>query len=54
MALARAHPDGLRRNALYAIGAARDGKARPVVERLTADESPAVRDAARWALGRLG
>jgi epoxyqueuosine reductase len=54
MALARANPDGLRRNALYAIGAARDEKARPVAERLTRDPSPAVRDAAIWALRRLG
>jgi epoxyqueuosine reductase len=53
MALARAHPDGLRRNALYAIGAARDGKARAVVERLAEDPSPEVRDAAAWALARL-
>jgi len=54
MALARANPDGLRRNALYAIGAARDRKALPVVERLTTDENPAIRDAALWARGRLG
>jgi epoxyqueuosine reductase len=53
MALARQAPDGLRRNALYAIGAARDRGARSVVERLTADPSAAVRDAAAWALGRL-
>jgi epoxyqueuosine reductase len=53
MALARANPDGLRRNALYAIGAARDGKGRPVAERLARDPSPPVRDAALWALGRL-
>ena len=53
MALARANPDGLRRNALYAIGAARDRAARPVVERLTSDPSPTVREAAAWALGRL-
>jgi epoxyqueuosine reductase len=54
MALARANPDGLRRNALYAIGAARDRKALPVVRSLTGDADPAVRNAARWALGRLG
>ena len=52
-ALARAHPDGLRRNALYAIGAARDQSAGAVVDRLVADASPAIRDAATWALGRL-
>jgi epoxyqueuosine reductase len=53
MALARANPDGLRRNALYAIGAARDHSARPVAERLSRDGNAAVRDAAIWALGRL-
>jgi epoxyqueuosine reductase len=53
MAVARAQYDGLRRNALYAIGAARDPGARPVVERLTRDASPVVREAAAWALHRL-
>jgi epoxyqueuosine reductase len=56
MAVARARYDGMRRNALYAIGGARDGKARPVVERLaglTDDTDPAVTDAARWALRRI-
>ena len=53
MALARAQYDGIRRNALYAIGNARDRAARPVVEGLTDDPAPSVRDAARWALGRL-
>jgi len=54
MALARAHHDGLRRNALYAIGGARDRAARAVVDRLTEDPSEVVRDAARWARGQLG
>jgi epoxyqueuosine reductase len=54
MALARATPDGLRRNALYSIGAARDAGARAVVERLASDPSPAVREAADWARKRLG
>ena len=53
MALARAQYDGLRRNALYAIGTARDRGARPVVAGLVNDPAPSVRDAARWALGRL-
>ncbi|HSZ82827.1 MAG TPA: tRNA epoxyqueuosine(34) reductase QueG [Polyangia bacterium] len=53
MAVARATPDGLRRNALYAIGAARDQAARSTVERLVADADPTVRDAAAWALDRL-
>ncbi|HTA18173.1 MAG TPA: tRNA epoxyqueuosine(34) reductase QueG [Polyangia bacterium] len=53
MAVARATPDGLRRNALYAIGGARDRAARPTVEKLTSDADPTVRDAAEWALERL-
>jgi epoxyqueuosine reductase len=55
MAVARARHDGLRRNALYSIGAARDRAARPVVARLAEapGESPVVRDAAAWALRRL-
>jgi epoxyqueuosine reductase len=53
MALARAGADGLRRNALYAIGAARDRGARAVVDALAADESAVVRDAAAWARRRL-
>jgi epoxyqueuosine reductase len=56
MAPARAQYDGLRRNALYAIGAAperADRAARAVVERLVDDSAPAVADAARWALERI-
>ncbi|HZN91730.1 MAG TPA: tRNA epoxyqueuosine(34) reductase QueG [Myxococcales bacterium] len=53
-ALARAKYDGLRRNAAYALGAARDAGSRNVLERLAADPSPMVVDAARWALQRLG
>ncbi len=51
--LARAGFDGLRRNAAYALGAARDRHARPILEALTRDEAPQVREAAMWALGRL-
>jgi epoxyqueuosine reductase len=51
--LARAKYHGLRRNAAYALGAARDGGARPVLERLAEDAEPRVREAARWALSRL-
>jgi len=57
MALARAQYDGLRRNALYAIGGAperADSAARTVVETLVGDPSPVVADAARWARDRLG
>jgi epoxyqueuosine reductase len=54
MALARARYDGLRRNALYAIGTARDRGARAVVDRLVDDAAPVIKEAARWARGRLG
>ena len=52
-ALARAGLDGLRRNAAYALGAARDVGSRPVLERLARDPSAVVSEAARWALARL-
>lgn len=51
--LGRAQFDGLRRNAAYALGAARDQNAREVLQRLTADTSERVRVAAQWALQRL-
>lgn len=51
--LARAGYDGLRRNAAYALGAVKDAGARPVLERLAADPSAVVAEAARWALERL-
>jgi epoxyqueuosine reductase len=53
MAVMRTGYHGLRRNALYAIGAARTRAARPVVERLCDDSNPNVSEAARWALARL-
>jgi len=52
-ALARAHYDGLRRNAIYALGVARDANARPLLEKLSADSSDLVRSAAQWALQQL-
>jgi epoxyqueuosine reductase len=52
-ALARAKYDGLRRNAVYALGAARDGGAAPLLRRLAGDSSELVSSAARWALERL-
>jgi epoxyqueuosine reductase len=54
MALARVRYDGLRRNALYAIGTARDRGARAVVERLLDDPAPVIKEAAAWAKERLG
>jgi epoxyqueuosine reductase len=52
--LARAKYDGLRRNAAYALGAARDRSSQQLLERLVSDPSAAVREAAAWALTRLG
>src|SRR4051812_51309 len=53
MAVARARYDGLRRNAILALGAARRRRSRPLLEKLCTDPSPVVREAARWALERL-
>ncbi len=55
MAVARAQYDGLRRNALYAIGAARERPMRraAVVDRLADDPAPVVSEAARWARQRI-
>lgn len=44
---------GLRRNAVFALGAARDETARPTLERLAHDADAQVAEAARWALQRL-
>jgi len=52
-ALARAQYDGLRRNAIYALGVAREADARPLLERLSEDSSDLVRSAAQWALRQL-
>ncbi len=51
--LARAGYEGLKRNAAYALGAMRDGAARPILEALQSHPSPQVAEAAQWALGRL-
>jgi epoxyqueuosine reductase len=53
MALARAQYDGLRRNALYAIGTARDPGGRAVVDQLLDDPAPVIKEAAAWAKERL-
>ncbi len=52
-ALARAKYDGLRRNAVYALGAARDEGARELLTQLCGDSSERVRSAAQWAISRL-
>jgi epoxyqueuosine reductase len=54
MALARAHYDGLRRNAILALGPARARRVQPLLQRLCDDDSEVVRAAARWALDELG
>ena len=51
--LARAKYDGLRRNALYALGAARKAEARALMVELSNDPAQIVREAAQWALSRL-
>ena len=51
--LMRAGYQGVRRNAAYALGAARDVSAKPVLETLAQDAEPRVREAAAWALRRL-
>ncbi|MGI5865694.1 MAG: tRNA epoxyqueuosine(34) reductase QueG [Myxococcales bacterium] len=53
-AVARARFDGLRRNALIALGASRARSAGAIARSLLADASPLVRDAARWALEQAG
>ncbi|WP_225411115.1 tRNA epoxyqueuosine(34) reductase QueG [Stigmatella hybrida] len=52
-ALARARYDGLRRNAIYALGAARQEEARALLEKLSEEPSEPVRSAAQWALRQL-
>lgn len=52
-ALARAKYHGLRRNAVYALGAARDREARTLLLALCSDENELVREAARWAVEQL-
>lgn len=51
--LARAKYEGLRRNALYALGAARVEKARPLLEEASREQNPVLSEAARWALQQL-
>jgi epoxyqueuosine reductase len=51
--LVRAGYHGLRRNAAYALGAAGDVKAAPVLQQLAGDPEPRVREAAQWGLAQL-
>ena len=52
-AVKRAKRDGLRRNALIAIGNSADRSALPVTERVSSDPNPVVADAANWATNKL-
>jgi epoxyqueuosine reductase len=49
----RAKRRGLLRNVAVALGNVGDPTHRPVLERLTRDEDPVIREHAAWALGRL-
>lgn len=51
--LIRAGYDGIRRNACLALGAGNRQEALPLLERLCEDASPAVMEAARWAIEQL-
>jgi epoxyqueuosine reductase len=53
MAVVRAGYDGLRRNAVLALGAARDRSARSIIAGLRADDSAIVSEAATWALDQI-
>ena len=52
MALARAGYDGLRRNAILALGPAQANRSRALLERLAGDPSPIVSDAAALGVAR--
>jgi len=54
MAVVRAQYDGFRRNAILTLGAQRDQTSRELLQRLSADPSQVVAEAAAWALERLG
>jgi len=49
----RAKRDGLRRNALIAIGNSGDTSKLTVAERITSDPNPSVAEAANWAVNKL-
>ena len=49
----RARRRGLLRNVAVALGNSGDVSKRPVLERLSADEDPLVREHALWALRKL-
>jgi epoxyqueuosine reductase len=49
----RAKRGGLRRNAAIAMGNSREGRFRPVLQKMASDEDPVVAESADWALKRL-
>jgi epoxyqueuosine reductase len=49
----RAKRNGLRRNALIAIGNSGDANLLPIIERAINDPDPSVAEAARWARERV-
>jgi len=51
--LARLKPQGLRRNALLAMGNSGEARFRPILERFRADPDPVLREQAQWSLARL-
>ena len=51
--LRRAHPEGLKRNALIALANQRDARALPAARACLAHPSPVVRGAAAWAVALL-
>lgn len=53
-AMARVGYDGLRRNAVLALGPAEKTGLQALLEQLAADPAPTVAEAASWALGRRG
>jgi epoxyqueuosine reductase len=53
-AMRRARRSGLRRNAAILLGNRGDRAAAPALARCLADPDPVVRDAAAWALARIG
>ena len=52
--ICRTKRNGLRRNAILAMGNSGDPAFRPLLQKLTADEDQVIAESARWAARRLG
>jgi epoxyqueuosine reductase len=52
-AIRRAKYNGLRRNAIIAIGNSKDPAFLPLINKLATDEDPIIAEAAHWAIDRL-